>query len=122
MENIAAVRASIPAPATAPEPSPQRKKRSYELARRRIAEEKNQSVRGFVYGIFFAIFGGLLLVSSLLRMLFVADDWLNLVGLGFGVVIIPIGVYITAWFSVTLRAWNKDELDLEAEISQSSGE
>lgn len=122
MENIAAVRASIPAPATAPEPSPQRKKRSYELARQRIAEEKNQSVRGFVYGIFFAIFGGLLLVSSLLRMLFVADDWLNLVGLGFGVVIIPIGVYITAWFSVTLRAWNKDELDLEAEISQSSGE
>ncbi len=63
-----------------------------------------------------------MLFLSLLRMLFVTDDWINLVGLGFGIVMIPIGVYITAWFSVCVRAWNKDEFDLDSEISRLSGE
>jgi hypothetical protein len=73
-------------------------------------------------GLFFAIFGGLLVIFSLLRLFFVSDDWLNIIGLVFGIVFIPLGVYITAWFSVSMRAWNKDELDLEAEISQLSSE
>jgi len=51
---------------------------------------KRHSIHGFMSGLFFAIFGGLLVIFSLLRLFFVSDDWLNIIGLVFGIVFIPL--------------------------------
>jgi len=99
--------------------SPQRKRRAAELALQRIANQERDVVRGFFYGSLFVVFGGIFILASSLRWLFVSDDWLNLVGLGLGLVFIPVGIYFGYWFYRSSQALKRDEEEIKREIIRS---
>jgi len=99
--------------------SPQRKRRAAELALQRIANQERDVVRGFFYGSLFVVFGGIFILASSLRWLFVSDDWLNLVGLGLGLVLIPVGIYFGYWFYRSSQALKRDEEEIKREIIRS---
>lgn len=103
-----------------PQLSPERRKRAAELAIERIANEKKDLRKGIVYAIFFTIFGGIFLLVSLLRILFVTSDWLNYVGFGFGFLIMALGIYLANWFFKSSRSLSKEEEEVGEEVIQSS--
>ncbi len=102
-----------------PQVSPERQKRAAELAIERIADEKKDLRRGFVYGIVFTIFGGIFLVISLLRILFVTSDWLNFVGFGVGFLILLVGIYLATWFFRSWRSLGIEEEEIGEEVIRS---
>ena len=89
-----------------------RRIKSTELALERTFLEKDRALKGFVYGILLMVFGGLLTVLTFLRNTFLFDDWLNLIGFGLGLIFIPLGAYITIWFTLTSRAKDKEEAEI----------
>ncbi len=103
-----------------PRASPERQKRAAELAIERIADEKKDLRRGFIYGIVFAIFGGVFLIISLLRILFVTSDWLNFVGFGFGFLILVVGIYLATWFFRSWQSLGIEEEEIGEEVIRSS--
>jgi predicted RNA-binding Zn-ribbon protein involved in translation (DUF1610 family) len=103
-----------------PQLSPERRKRTAELAIERIASEKRDLRKGIVYGIIFTIFGGIFLLVALLRILFVTSDWLNLVGFGFGFLIMALGIYLTNWFFRSSQSLSEEEEAVGEEVIRSS--
>ncbi len=94
----------------------ERKKRSAEIAYERLGQEKKFAYRGFFFGILFVVFGGILLSLAYARYLLRIEDWLNFAALGFGLIFVPLGVYVMLWFALTLRSWSKNEREIEKEI------
>jgi uncharacterized membrane protein YcjF (UPF0283 family) len=103
-----------------PQLSPERQKRAAELAIERIADEKKDLRKGFIYGIVFTIFGGIFLIISLLRLLFVTGDWLNFAGFGFGFLIMAVGIYLATWFFRSSRSLGIEEEEIGEEVIRSS--
>ena len=102
-----------------PEISAGRRKKAVELAYERIAREKKDINRGFFYGIFFLVFGAIFLVTSLSRLVLISNDWLNLVGLAFGLVFALMGVYLALWFRKLSQSLSREEKTIKEEIIHS---
>ena len=103
-----------------PQPSPERQKRAAGLAIERIANEKKDLRKGLIYGIVFTIFGGIFLIISLLRILFVTGDWLNFAGFGFGFLIMAVGIYLATWFFRSWQSLGIEEEEIGEEVIRSS--
>ena len=108
------------APVSIPPLSVRRKKQTVELAYERIAQEKKDVTRGFVYGTFFLVFGIVFLLTSLSRLVLVSNDWLNVAGFVFGLVFASMGVYLVLWFRKLSRSLSREEKTLKEEIIHSS--
>lgn len=102
-----------------PEISARRRKKAITLAYERIAQEKKDVTRGFLYGVFFLVFGTLFLVTSFSRLVLISNDWLNLVGFAFGLIFAALGIYLTLWFRQVSRSLSREEKTIKEEIIHS---
>ena len=113
-------RATASEPTEVPQISDRRRRKAAEIAYERIAIEKKDLSRGFFFGSFFLVFGAVFLIISLARLLLVSNDWLNLVGLGFGLIFTALGGYLALWFHKLSRSLSNEEKTIKEEMLHSS--
>jgi hypothetical protein len=105
---------------SSPERSTQRKRIAAEIALERIAIEKRDFTRGVFYGILFIVFGGIFILISFLREMFISSDWLNWIGFAIGVLFLPLGAYFAYWFYKSSQILSRDEDEIGEEIIRSA--
>ena len=105
--------------AAGPERSTLRKRKAAEIALERIANEKKDMSRGVWYGVLFIVFGGIFILVSFLRQLYLSSDWLNWLGFAVGLVFVPLGAYFAYWFHKSSQSLRRDEEEISEEIIRS---
>lgn len=81
-----------------------RMEKSAQYASERIAQEQRLGRQGLYAGLGTLTAGGLLLLVLSVKMYVTEVNWLELLGMGIGILFVSVGLSITLWFAWELRS------------------
>ena len=89
---------------TRPPISAERRKRTAQLAYKRLTQQEQLDHSGLVYGVLAIVFGGVLGILGWLRSEYIQNDWIGWTGAWIGALVFAAGMFVTIWFFRSLRS------------------
>lgn len=102
--------------AARPPLSPERKKKTAQLAYERMTRQEQVDRSGLVYGIFAIVFGGFLSSLCWFRTEYIQNDWVGWVGLWIGAGVFALGLLVTFWFLRSIRSAQAIKREIEKDM------